>query len=80
MSEEFLTDHGFAPDVMLQYSDESFLIVFRNCKKDEESFREGMEGLLSCLREELDIPACVYVGEKFRNGQDERAGRRPCAG
>ncbi len=69
MSEEFLTDHGFAPDVMLQYSDESFLIVFRNCKKDEESFREGMEGLLSCLREELDIPACVYVGKN--SGMDK---------
>lgn len=63
MAEEFLNDHGFSPDVILRYSDESFLIVLKNCKKDRESFQEGMGGLLSCLEEVMDIRACVYVGK-----------------
>lgn len=63
MAEEFLNDHGFSPDVIWRYSDESFLIVLKNCRKDRESFQQGIGELLSGLEEELDIPACVYVGK-----------------
>lgn len=64
MAEEFLNEHGFSPDVILRYSDESFLIVLKNCRKEREAFKSGIGELLACMEEELNISACVYVGKQ----------------
>lgn len=63
-AEEFLRKKDFPVDIMLQYSDDCFLIVMRNCSKEQGEMEKGLGELLSHIEEQMHVPACVYIGKQ----------------
>ena len=60
--EEFLRKKGFPVDIVLQYSADFFLIVMKNCDKENEEMAKGFGELLLHIEEQLYVSACAYVG------------------
>ncbi len=68
MAEEFMHGDGYRTDIIVRYSDDCFMIVCKGIPEDKEAFRDDMRRLLSKIKGELHVAACIYVGRPFDVG------------